>query len=50
MGDPFMKGQWGHTEFPLFGVIGTPVIFDIGVFLVVVGVTLTIIFALGEEE
>jgi hypothetical protein len=29
--------------------VGTPVIFDIGVFLVVLGVMLTIIFALAED-
>jgi multicomponent Na+:H+ antiporter subunit B len=30
--------------------LGTPLLFDIGVYLVVIGVTLTIIFALIEAE
>ncbi|MCH8568450.1 MAG: Na+/H+ antiporter subunit B [Balneolales bacterium] len=49
-GDAFFTGQW---VFPvLFGNelhIGTPLIFDIGVYLVVVGFTLAVIFALEEE-
>jgi multicomponent Na+:H+ antiporter subunit B len=30
--------------------IGTPLLFDMGVYLVVIGVTLLIIFTLGEED
>lgn len=30
--------------------IGTPLVFDIGVYLVVLGVLLTLVFTLGEEE
>jgi multicomponent Na+:H+ antiporter subunit B len=49
---PFLTGVW--TSLPLTGGnvidIGTPLIFDLGVFLAVLGVTLTIIFALAEEE
>lgn len=51
MGQPFLKGEW--FELNLFGALhlelGTPLFFDIGVYLVVLGVTLTIIFALFEE-
>lgn len=48
---PFMTGQWGSLEHPTLGrlEIGTPLLFDVGVYLVVLGVTLTIIFALAEE-
>lgn len=50
-GDSFFTGQW---VFPiLFGSelhVGTPLIFDIGVYLVVVGFTLAVIFALEEED
>ena len=31
-------------------LIGTPVLFDFGVFLVVAGVVLTMIFSLAEES
>lgn len=48
---PFMTGQWGALEHPTLGKleIGTPLLFDVGVYLVVLGVTLTIIFSLAEE-
>ena len=50
-GEPFLTGEW--LEFDLAGLghveIGTPVIFDLGVYLTVLGVTLTIVFALDEE-
>jgi len=43
-GAPFLTGQWTT----LGGVkLGTPLLFDVGVFLVVVGFTLTVILALG---
>jgi multicomponent Na+:H+ antiporter subunit B len=48
----FMKGYW--ADHPFFYAIqlgmGTPFLFDIGVYLVVVGATLTTLFALKEEE
>ena len=44
-GVPFLTGQWGT----LAGLaIGTPLIFDVGVYLVVIGVVLT--FVLGIKE
>lgn len=50
-GNAFLTGEWifpviGETELHL----GTPLIFDIGVYLVVVGFTLAAIFALEEEK
>lgn len=47
---PFMKGIWGSYAIPAIGKLGTPLFFDIGVMLVVVGVVLTIIFALADED
>jgi multicomponent Na+:H+ antiporter subunit B len=50
-GEPYLTGQWDQVA--LFGVfeleLGTPLVFDIGVYLVVLGVTLTIILTLEEE-
>jgi multicomponent Na+:H+ antiporter subunit B len=48
----FLAGTWWELPLPTGGTldIGTPLIFDIGVYLVVMGVLLTIVFALGEEE
>lgn len=51
LGTPFLTGAWifpivGGTELHL----GSPLIFDIGVYLVVVGFTLGVIFSLEEEK
>jgi multicomponent Na+:H+ antiporter subunit B len=48
-GQPFMTGQWLKTPLPVVGKIGTPVVFDLGVYLVVLGVVLTMVFALDED-
>ena len=48
-GQPFMTAQW--TEVPLGRTaiaLGTPLVFDVGVFLAVIGVVLTIVFTLAE--
>jgi multicomponent Na+:H+ antiporter subunit B len=51
-GHAFMTGTW--WQIPVRpGVtfdLGTPVIFDIGVYLVVLGVLLTLVFSLAEEK
>ncbi|NDJ76345.1 MAG: Na+/H+ antiporter subunit B [Chloroflexi bacterium] len=49
-GDPFLTARWDTREIPVVGKLGTPLLFDIGVYLVVIGVALTIIFALIEAE
>jgi len=48
---PFTTMEFGTLKIPLIGKLGisTPLIFDIGVFLVVIGVLLTIVFTLSEE-
>lgn len=47
VGQAFLAGQW--LELPVGGLkIGTPLLFDIGVYLVVIGVVLKMIFALEE--
>jgi len=47
-GNPFMTGLWYDDPIPVIGMVGTALIFDVGVFLVVVGVVLTIIFTISE--
>lgn len=49
VGLPFMTGLWIERPVILLGKAGTPVLFDTGVFMVVLGVVLTIVFALGEN-
>lgn len=46
---PFMTGLWYPDPAPVIGMIGSALFFDIGVFLVVIGVTLTIIFTISES-
>jgi multicomponent Na+:H+ antiporter subunit B len=48
-GEPFMTGIWTAVEVPVMDKVGTPLLFDAGVFLVVLGVTLLIILSLMEE-
>jgi multicomponent Na+:H+ antiporter subunit B len=44
-GQPFLTAQWALGAL----TVGTPMVFDIGVFLVVWGVVLMMIFSLAEE-
>ena len=49
-GLPVLTGVWG--EFELFGAaveLGSPLIFDLGVYIAVIGVALTIVLAMAEE-
>lgn len=49
-GKVFMTGLWMKQEIPIIGKIGTPLFFDIGVYILVLGISTKIIFALLEEE
>jgi multicomponent Na+:H+ antiporter subunit B len=49
LGLPFMTGLWAGMSIPVVGKAGTPLLFDIGVYLTVVGITVLIIFSLMEE-
>ncbi len=44
-----MTALWTHSSLPIIGKIGTPLMFDLGVFFVVSGVVLKITFLLTEE-
>lgn len=50
-GYPFLTGAWVTWDLPAFGKwsIGTPLLFDIGVYLVVIGITMLIILTTAEE-
>ena len=50
-GQPLLTGIWWEVPL-LFGAtldMGTPLFFDIGVYLVVWGILMALVFALGEE-
>jgi multicomponent Na+:H+ antiporter subunit B len=54
-GEPAMTGLWdGQIPLQFLGLgslkLGTPLLFDLGVYLTVIGVTMLIIFSLGEEN
>ncbi len=50
MGDPFLTGKWLFLELGGSEVkLSTPLIFDIGVYLCVVGFIVAVIFSLEEE-
>jgi len=52
VGEPFFTAMWWPIEVPGLGEIklSTPLVFDIGVYLVVLGGVMTIVLALAEAE
>lgn len=48
-GRPFLTALWTEVRLgPNTVAVGTPLLFDVGVFLAVIGVVLTIVFTLAE--
>ncbi|WP_071393699.1 Na(+)/H(+) antiporter subunit B [Bacillus tuaregi] len=49
---PFLTHAFGHIDLPILGdtSLHTATLFDLGVYLVVIGVTMTIIQTIGEDE
>jgi multicomponent Na+:H+ antiporter subunit B len=48
IGESFMTGLWFDNPVPVIGMVGTALFFDTGVYFVVIGITLTIIFTISE--
>jgi len=48
-GQPFLTGLWLPYPIPFLGKLGTVFFFDLGVYLVVLGTTLLVLFTLQEE-
>ena len=48
----FFAGAWMHLHLPVVGAVhvGTPLLFDIGVYLLVFGMVLTFVFTLLEGQ
>jgi len=46
-GLPVMTGLWFEEPIPVVGMIGSALFFDLGVYLVVIGVVLTILFTIS---
>lgn len=49
-GKPFMKSLWLEDQYAVIGSVGTPLLFDAGVYFIVIGITLTIIFTIAETD
>lgn len=50
VGKGFLTGVWFSLPTPLgTAKLGTPLLFDLGVFLIVVGMVLTVLFVLAED-
>ena len=49
IGAPFFTGLWMDDPIAVIGSVGTALFFDIGVYIVVVGVTLTILFTIKDN-
>lgn len=49
LGLPVMTGLWLDQPIPVIGMIGTALFFDVGVYLVVIGTVLTILFTISLE-
>ena len=48
-GEPFMTGVWLSDPLPVIGKAGTPLLFDTGVYCVVLGVVVGMVFTLTEH-
>lgn len=51
-GQPFLTGRWRTFSLPQWGSVdlGTPLLFDLGIYLVVMGATLAIVLTMAERE
>jgi multicomponent Na+:H+ antiporter subunit B len=51
LGHPYLTGLWWQIPLPAGGhlAVGTPLLFDVGVYLLVVGMASLMIFPLAEE-
>jgi len=49
-GRPFLTGYWAARAVPGLGKVSTVLLFDIGVYLVVIGTTMLIILTLANPE
>jgi multicomponent Na+:H+ antiporter subunit B len=48
-GEAYMVAKWADYYLPFFGKPGTPILFDIGIYLLVMGVVLKIAYTMLEE-
>lgn len=46
---PFMSAYWLGSEFPVLSFLGTPLLFDAGVYLLVLGMVLKMVFTMSKD-
>lgn len=49
VGQPFLTALWADFYLPVIGRPGTPILFDVGVYLLVIGIVLKVTFTMAEE-
>ncbi|MBM7552638.1 Na(+)/H(+) antiporter subunit B [Thalassobacillus pellis] len=51
-GQPFLSHTFAYFQFPLVGKteLATAILFDLGVYLTVIGITMTIILTIAEDD
>lgn len=49
LGEAYMSALWTDFYLPMLGKPGTPILFDLGVYLMVIGVVLKITFIMSED-
>lgn len=49
LGEPFMAGYWIDAKIPLIGSLGTPLLFDAGVYILVLGMVLKLVFTMSKD-
>lgn len=48
-GREFMTGLWLESEIPVIGKVGTPLLFDVGVYFLVIGIVIWILLTFARE-
>ncbi|NLF49506.1 MAG: Na+/H+ antiporter subunit B [Leptolinea sp.] len=48
-GKEFMTGMWYPIEIPVIGKVGTPLLFDVGVYFLVIGIVIWIMLTFARE-
>jgi multicomponent Na+:H+ antiporter subunit B len=49
VGKEFLTSLWADFYLPVIGRPGTPILFDVGVYLLVIGIVLKVTFTMAEE-
>lgn len=49
-GHTFFEALWADFHIPIIGKPGTPVLFDLGVYFVVIGVVCKIVFSIANDD